>query len=393
MSTRAISRTRAILFRHLAIVALIVIHDSPSSANDAEFGGTGGTVAPLKNTNVAMSEERLHFRLERDETHLGSRHWNVSVEYIFKNTSEKVVKLTMGFPYQLVYTGGVLKDGTGAVAPYIEAFQVSINQNSLPNDQITTVRFKELFGQRGINTSWKKGQWKTTDEDFARYEAYTWKASFLPLETVRIAHTYKTRASTGIGRPFMVDYILRTGGLWKGGRIGRAMIEVETGSAFRPCDKTEHFLTAMRDFKPSFLDTAHKSTPKGSRIIGTGANTKLVWEFSYFLPTEDVHVCLVSAEDFAFSVLLLGATELITQAQDAKSALPLQFGQLAELRNTAYAAHGKIFSLPNLDSFFRRQWWYRPNAKYTDALLTKEGRQLLNMIAVEERRLATKPTE
>ncbi|MBK6849669.1 MAG: YARHG domain-containing protein [Proteobacteria bacterium] len=288
-----------------------------------------------------MSEERLHFRLERDETHLGSRHWNVSVEYIFKNTSEKVVKLTMGFPYQLVYTGGVLKDGTGAVAPYIEAFQVSINQNSLPNDQITTVRFKELFGQRGINTSWKKGQWKTTDEDFARYEAYTWKASFLPLETVRIAHTYKTRASTGIGRPFMVDYILRTGGLWKGGRIGRAMIEVETGSAFRPCDKTEHFLTAMRDFKPSFF----------------------------------------------------GATELITQAQDAKSALPLQFGQLAELRNTAYAAHGKIFSLPNLDSFFRRQWWYRPNAKYTDALLTKEGRQLLNMIAVEERRLATKPTE
>jgi hypothetical protein len=57
-----------------------------------------------------------------------------------------------------------------------------------------------------------------------------------------------------------------------------------------------------------------------------------------------------------------------------------------KLRNEIYARHGKVFKDRWLQSYFKSFDWYRPDPKYTDAVLTKVERQNAAAIAAYEKK-------
>ena len=50
--------------------------------------------------------------------------------------------------------------------------------------------------------------------------------------------------------------------------------------------------------------------------------------------------------------------------------------ELRLLRNEIFARHGRIFKTPDLQDFFPKQSWYKPDSKYSEAALSNEEREL-----------------
>ena len=82
------------------------------------------------------------------------------------------------------------------------------------------------------------------------------------------------------------------------------------------------------------------------------------------------------------------------KVRDSLSARPLPKGLLEgmfledarKLRNEIYARHGKVFRDRWLQGYFKSFDWYRPNPKYTDAVLTEVERQNAAAIAAYEKK-------
>jgi hypothetical protein len=58
--------------------------------------------------------------------------------------------------------------------------------------------------------------------------------------------------------------------------------------------------------------------------------------------------------------------------------------QLRLLRNAVYARHGRVFQAKDLQDFFTQESWYQPDPAYTDARLTPEDKQHLDLISAAE---------
>ena len=58
--------------------------------------------------------------------------------------------------------------------------------------------------------------------------------------------------------------------------------------------------------------------------------------------------------------------------------------QLRLLRNAVYARHGRVFQAKDLQDFFSQEPWYQPDPAYTDARLTAEDKQHLDLIQAAE---------
>lgn len=64
--------------------------------------------------------------------------------------------------------------------------------------------------------------------------------------------------------------------------------------------------------------------------------------------------------------------------------------QLRLLRNAVYARHGRVFQAKDLQDFFSQEPWYQPDPAYTDARLTAEDKQHLELIQAAETKGAKK---
>jgi hypothetical protein len=78
--------------------------------------------------------------------------------------------------------------------------------------------------------------------------------------------------------------------------------------------------------------------------------------------------------------LLVGG-EAITE----KDLAELGLAELRILRNTIFARHGRLFESPGLQRYFGSRSWYKPNAAYSDDLLTDADRANLEVLAIAER--------
>ncbi|WP_205525426.1 YARHG domain-containing protein [Pyxidicoccus trucidator] len=62
--------------------------------------------------------------------------------------------------------------------------------------------------------------------------------------------------------------------------------------------------------------------------------------------------------------------------------------QFRLLRNAVYARHGRVFQAKDLQDFFSQESWYQPDPAYTDARLTPEDKQHLDLIQAAETKAA-----
>lgn len=342
---------------HFVSVATLLVAPflaSPAFANDTAFGGSGSAPMPIGQSDVEMVSERILIKGSAIGDQQGGGRWDAECEYVFRNTSDKPVKLSVGFPFMSydeerdavsVPKGKSVKQGD----PLVYNFEVTVDG-------------------RPVKSQRKKIAPNTERNQF--YDnAYIWEMEFGPKQTVTVKHKYMTGVTWDVMGYSWASYILTTGGNWKGGRIGSAHIEVVPNESVKLC----------RDIEKNADYLAVK--PAGMKVEGKGRDVRFVWELKNFGPTEDVDICMQTASNYAMRQIVYPVA-VMGEPEKQLAALPLD--QLRILRNTIYARHGRIFKDPTLQAHFEKQWWYAPNPNYSDALLTGDDKSAVAAISKAE---------
>lgn len=316
----------------------------PAVANDTAWGGTPGNLFPIQTTDVAMVEEHVVLRLNS-----ATWSWDVRVEFTFKNVSAKDVKVRMGFPF------GVLenKDET----PYATPKGVKDVENNDPMvwDFTTTV------GGKAVKYKRENVKLNAKHPDLYYEWAYVWPMTFKAGEEVKVVNRYRqgiTEDSSGHVMPY---YVLKTGSMWHGGKIGRSRIEIIGDESVVPCAP----------------DDAPAVVPKGAQLERAEAGPVLRWDLKDFAPTEDVEGCFRRRQHIRnLTFYELEDTKLETLSAD----------QLRILRNTVFALHGYTFKDPKLAAHFEAMPWYYPRKSFQNGDLTQEEVAFVKAVQAEERR-------
>ena len=68
--------------------------------------------------------------------------------------------------------------------------------------------------------------------------------------------------------------------------------------------------------------------------------------------------------------------------------LPLRDNDGRKLKNEIYARHGRVFKTKWLQSYYASLSWYKPNLKYSDAMLSSAEKKNLKMLDLTQQKLA-----
>ncbi|PWY56492.1 hypothetical protein DGG96_02250 [Legionella qingyii] len=318
-------------------------------ANDTALGGNGSLPIPVSQPDIKMVKEVIIITGKKLNTSEWDGSWHYSCDFQFKNTLNKKIEVAMGFPFPV-------NNGMSAIA--------------LPQGQKTS-EGKALvynFQVRVDNTSVASHKEKIApNEDKGLYynDAYVWDTTFPALATVSIHHDYETGATYDVMGFHWVSYVLKTGALWHDNTIGHTQLEVIPNTPTRLCSEV--------DPKSEYL----RPKPAGIKIMGNGKDRKYVWNLSHFQPKVDLQLCLYTPKSYVRHTMIY---PVLNSDNPINSLSKLSAKELQILRNTVYAQYGRRFNSPDLQNYFKKQWWYEPNPDYSDNMLTKEDKKLLSLI-------------
>lgn len=337
------------LFIALASVLALSVA-SGALANDGAFGGSGVHPMPLNNTDVRMVDEIVTLRLDP-----AADAWQVRCSFIFENTSDEAVKVTIGFPFPVVDADMeyVLPKGVKRPKP----------SEPLVWDFTTEVRGQRVKARRGETAV------NPDKPDMVYGFAYLWDVTFAPGERVHIVNTYRHGVSAVVGGLKFANYVVRSGTTWKGGAIGHARLSVEVPTdRWIPCPDSE---TGDEGF----------ARPAGAAVSPLHGEPGFAvhWSIPNFAPTEDVQVCFMDLDGYRQMHFHTQMTDVDLDSLDAAG--------LRLLRNTIYALHGHRFEDAALRAHFAAQWWYRPDPTFTPKRLSREERELIQEIQAKEKAL------
>lgn len=207
-------------------------------ADSGSFEGHGESVYPLYNTQVEMVAETVYIYK------ITNIKWQAECTFWFHNTGDDCV-VQMGFPdfpsgidegkRAWRYNHGSIKD-----------FACSMDD--------TTVRYELKLGLRNPLDS--------TSPEYPR--VYVWNASFKNNQVRKVYTSYTFKGDLD-GYYQTIQYVLRTGALWKGA-IGTGVIRVDIDSLDRTC--------------------IEKVRPEGYSYSGNS----IVWKFTQLEPDEDISI-------------------------------------------------------------------------------------------------------
>ncbi|WP_131782932.1 YARHG domain-containing protein [Legionella gresilensis] len=319
-----------------------------AQANDTAFGGTGASPYPIEQPNIKMAAEKIIITGHNLNKENRSGFWDYQCSFLFENNLNKPITIQMGFPFP------VNNEEFGNIS--IPAGRQSKQGAALVYDFVATARNKPIAVRKQRITSNK-------EKGLEYQEAYIWNFSFLPKETVTLNHHYNTGVTFDVMGYHWVNYVLKTGKLWQGGRIGRTEIDIIPNTPTRLCselNKNAHYT---------------KPKPKGMKILGKGKDRHYVWNLKNFSPDDDLSVCLQTGRNYIrYRVVYPLLEENLTRLRTMNAE------QLTLIKNTIYAQYGRQFENSKLQRYFNRQWWYEPNSGYSDKLLTVDDQKILAAI-------------
>jgi hypothetical protein len=338
--------------RALLLLAATLALAPAALANDGVYGGSGTLPMPLTTTEIAMVEEHVVLRWDSKR-----KAWNVRCEFVFENTSREPVALTVGFPFPVV-------DAQGGDVSAPEG------QRPAEPDRPLVWNFRTQVDGRSVRAREARTITNPALPDVSYEFAYLWDVSFPPQRRVRVRNTYQHGISAVADGTQWAAYALKTGTLWKGGRIGRSRIEViveDRRLALCP---------------PEYGGGAARVLPDGGVARNTPKGVEVRWDLADFEPKDDVSVCLMDLDARARSSFW----EL-----EQRDLSALSLAELRLARNGIYAAHGYRFRDRALAAHFAQQWWYRPDPRFKAAKLSPEERALVSRIKAAEKALAAAP--
>jgi hypothetical protein len=333
------------MHRLLAALVLLTL-GRPALANDTAFGGSATRPYPIRSSQVEMVSEQVELKL------IGLDRWEVRCHFVFHNATRKAVALRMGFPFPANEGEGDLSVPRGLRAPKVGR-PVVWRFKATVRGQPAAARLRPL----------KQGPLKARFGSWA----YIWKVRLKPGERVEVHNSF-VLGVTQTSMAFMteVSYLLRSGGSWRGGRIGRSRITVRSDQLFLPCSKQALRATWFgKTFDRSSMLTgiAAPAQPPGFRVLGKGSRRRITWDLRNFAPRKDLRACVVPAR--------LHTQWLDYQLESNVDEFKLKPAQLRVLANFYFAKHGKVFKSADLRRFFGRMWWYRPDPAFSSRRLSE----------------------
>ncbi len=314
-----------------------------ASANDTSFGGEGATLLPIENHEIAMVDEHIVIEGMPDKRpdFPKLKGWKTTCTFHFRNDSSSPQTITMGFPFPRP----IDVDREGTQLEELDAKMKKVFLTPMIAKFTTKVR----------NVDVKSKEIEIKDPSSPYRNAWVWDVTFAPGETVEVVNTYEHEASGNSEYEQEITYVLRTGKNWKGGKIGRSLLEVKPNLDFYPV--------------PGELAAEYEVQPKGARIEADGAFKKVIWDLKDFEPKSDLRIRFIPAEDFVKYRMESTLPEVVEPDGSCK--------ELRILRNALYAWFGYSFKNADLKKHFEKQWWYKADPGFDLQKLSDLDRRAL----------------
>ncbi|MBT9561156.1 MAG: hypothetical protein IV100_34485 [Myxococcales bacterium] len=263
----------SLILRRLVValpLGLAAIVSAPALANDSVYGGCSGTMSgldgratcvPKKTNQIALVDEKLTLT----QTLQG---WEVVALYTLTHTGKTALSVPVGFPVSDPYEPGDEEESeTRDTKPPLPDYRVLVDGKKLD--------FTIFFPANQGDAKAKKAA-----EDYGYDAVYLVDVPFEPGQTRVLEHRYTHSASMNSIGLHWVNYILRTGGHWKGGTIGRIVANVVMnvpiapgchgmslpGWKWLPESRTMQFEATnwkpTKDLQATWVDANHRAGPE-----------------------------------------------------------------------------------------------------------------------------------
>jgi len=334
---------RPFIFSSLSLLGLcLLISSQIARANDTAFGGSASAPYPIHTDEIRMVSEDITIKSNASD---GS--WIYICEFRFKNVSRKTVNLLMGMPFskRTKSEDEMINVPKGAKAPpdgqpLVWEFETFVNGRKLRSTKVIPV----------ANPKIPSMNYKV---------AYTWPIRFRPGATHRVRNTYKLAYTGDSSGNLYAEYILKTGGLWHDGTIGRSRLKVIVDDP--------NFL-----LKKGAGDEAFAPKPEGHKM--SFKNNKIVyeWDLKNFKPTEDLMVVFKSSN----AVLWIDYNDMIYKEDFSGYSKE----KLRRIRNLPYALKGYIFKDRELKKYYDSKWIIPKDKNFSDSNFSKSVREFIERV-------------
>jgi len=321
------------MFKKLILLLIIVLlANAPTiiQADDSVYMGDGYHVYPIQNSDVQLVAETIVITDSyafRDGPRFGSDRFTINVDMTFKNQGPDTT-LQMGFPIIIVYRDS-------------ESIEIKTNFRTWVNGKEVAITRKQ-----GMPNPLKE------DMDFSK-TVYTYTVSFKKGETKKIKHSYNVGGTDFNTGRWELEYILRTGALWKG-RIEDFSLTYKTHLA-----KAKNII----GFRP-----------REQRAVLKGNALDLLWNFKNYKPKKDFLV-VGGATDINPTLLVESSLseDMKAIASDPTTRNLLSPEDLRYAKNKVFASYGYPFKSP----FVRAQFYYpgssyKESASFSEKKISKE---------------------
>lgn len=253
------------MLTRVCVLLLVWALPATALANDSIFGGCGAAMAPVDglktcvpvaNAHIAMADEVLTF-----VQHRGS--WRVKATYIFHNTGPKAT-LTVGFPLN---APNVLieEDTAKATKKMVRSYKVSVDGR----------KARARLFQVGDKGAVEKTAATQAAEKYGYDLVMLTRVTFAAGQRRTLEHRFEQGESGNSLGQSSLHYLLRTGGLWRGGRIGRIRVSIR--------------------FEQPIAYECHGFSFAGARW--DAASRTLSWEAKAFAPVHDLQATYSNSID------------------------------------------------------------------------------------------------
>lgn len=319
-----------------------------TSANDTAFGGTASSPYPIHTQEIRMVSEEITIKSDAKD---GA--WIYNCDFVFKNVSDKSVELMMGMPF------------SRRTASEDEMLSIPRSEKVPEKGQPIVWDFKTFVNGKKLRSTRVKPVVNPQIPDFEYKVAYTWPIRFRPGAVHKVRNTYKL-AYTGDSNGYLyAEYILKTGGLWHDGTIGRSRLKVILDDP--------GYILHKENKNPSYPYIR----PEGYKVSSKGNKITIDWDLKMFKPTQDLEV------RFQDRLALLVFSDILNRHDFSG----LDREELRRLRNIPYALYGYTFKDPELKKYFATKWYVNQNKDFSESLFSKDVLSYIQRVKDHESKL------
>ena len=307
--------------KYFAIFIIFFFALTNIKSDDGFLGSRGGNVFPIiRNESIRMAKEEIRVVMEYDSCVVYCKFW-------FQNLGSKNENVYMGFPDYYQYVSGE------SIA--LRGFTCNVNSQKTEFEKMTQITQYDS---------------DTAKENVMYDKWYCWTVNFKPLETILVENSYVGKWGGSADGTCSFSYLIGTAQTWSS-TIGKGKV----------------IFDYSKIASKLFVDTAfYSDSTLSTGLKRTIYNDSTVFCFDDYLPKWDemLTVKLLCYWGSPFGDFDKNEKEYPFAYNYEWRDKYLSKQSIRLMRNEIYARHGYIFKDLDLQNYFSKQSWYKPDKDF-----------------------------